>query len=81
MFPAFTSPSSCTVSFSTSDGCSPETLDLPEEVLLEFSGTLLVVSHERKFVDHVVTSNFVFEGGGRVGEYVGGYTAASRACR
>jgi ABC transport system ATP-binding/permease protein len=51
-----------------------ETLDLLEELLLEFSGTLLVVSHDRAFLDAVVTSTLVFEGGGTVGEYVGGYT-------
>lgn len=51
-----------------------ETLDLLEELLLEFSGTLLVVSHDREFLDHVVTSTLVLEGKGRVGEYVGGYT-------
>ena len=51
-----------------------ETLDLLEELLLEFSGTLLVVSHDRAFLDNVVTSTLVFEGGGRVGEYVGGYS-------
>ena len=51
-----------------------ETLDLLEELLLDFSGTLLVVSHDRAFLDNVVTSTLVFEGGGRVNEYVGGYT-------
>ncbi len=51
-----------------------ETLDLLEELLLDFSGTLLVVSHDREFLDHVVTSTLVLEGKGRVGEYVGGYT-------
>jgi ATP-binding cassette subfamily F protein uup len=51
-----------------------ETLDLLEELLLEFSGTLLVVSHDREFLDHVVTSTLVLEGKGKVGEYVGGYT-------
>jgi ATP-binding cassette subfamily F protein uup len=50
-----------------------ETLDLLEELLLEFAGTLLVVSHDREFLDHVVTSTLVLEGKGRVGEYVGGY--------
>jgi len=50
------------------------TLDLLEELLMDFSGTLLVVSHDRAFLDNVVTSTFVFEGGGRVNEYVGGYT-------
>ena len=51
-----------------------ETLDLLEELLLEYAGTLLVVSHDREFLDHVVTSTLVLEGGGRVGEYVGGYS-------
>ena len=51
-----------------------ETLDLLEELLLDFSGTLLVVSHDRAFLDNVVTSTLVFEGDGRVGEYVGGYS-------
>ncbi len=50
-----------------------ETLDLLEEMLLAFGGTLLVVSHDRVFLDNVVTSTLVLEGGGRVGEYVGGY--------
>ncbi len=51
-----------------------ETLDLLEELLLDFGGTLLVVSHDRAFLDSVVTSTLVFEGGGRVGEYAGGYS-------
>ena len=51
-----------------------ETLDLLEDLLLEFSGTLLLVSHDRAFLDNVVTSTLVLEGGGRVGEYAGGYT-------
>ena len=51
-----------------------ETLDLLEELLLECSGTLLLVSHDRDFLDHVVTSTLVFEGNGRVAEYAGGYS-------
>ena len=50
-----------------------ETLELLEELLLEFQGTLLVVSHDRAFLDNVVTSTLVFEGDGRWREYVGGY--------
>jgi len=50
-----------------------ETLDLLEDLLVEFSGTLLVVSHDRDFLDNVVTSTLVLEGKGIVGEYVGGY--------
>lgn len=51
-----------------------ETLDLLEDRLLEFNGTLLLVSHDRAFLDAVVTSTLVFEGQGVVREYVGGYT-------
>jgi len=51
-----------------------ETLDLLEELIANFPGTLLVVSHDREFLDHVVTSTLVFEGDARVREYVGGYS-------
>jgi ATP-binding cassette subfamily F protein uup len=51
-----------------------ETLELLEERLLEFTGTILLVSHDRAFLDHVVTSTLVFEGGGRIAEFVGGYS-------
>jgi ATP-binding cassette subfamily F protein uup len=51
-----------------------ETLDLLEDLLLEYAGTLIVVSHDRAFLDNVVTSTLVLEGAGRIGEYVGGYT-------
>jgi ABC transport system ATP-binding/permease protein len=50
-----------------------ETLELLEERLAGWPGTLLLVSHDRAFIDHVVTSTLVFEGEGRVQEYVGGY--------
>ncbi|MFA7593591.1 MAG: ATP-binding cassette domain-containing protein, partial [Thiohalobacteraceae bacterium] len=50
-----------------------ETLELLEERLLEYQGTLLLVSHDRTFLDNLVTSTLVFEGDGRIGEYVGGY--------
>jgi ATP-binding cassette subfamily F protein uup len=50
-----------------------ETLELLEEKLATWPGTLLLVSHDRAFIDHVVTSTLVFEGDGRVQEYVGGY--------
>jgi ATP-binding cassette subfamily F protein uup len=51
-----------------------ETLELLEALLTEWPGTLLLVSHDRAFIDHVVTSTLVFEGEGRVHEYVGGYS-------
>ena len=50
-----------------------ETLELLEERLATWQGTLLLVSHDRAFIDHVVTSTLVFEGEGRIQEYVGGY--------
>ena len=50
-----------------------ETLDLLEELLLDYPGTLLLVSHDRAFLNNVVTSTLVFEERGRVREYVGGY--------
>ena len=50
-----------------------DTLELLEDLLADYQGTLLLVSHDRTFLDNVVTSTLVFEGGGRVGEYVGGY--------
>jgi len=50
-----------------------ETLELLEDLLMEYQGTLLVVSHDRAFLDNVVTSTLVFEGGGVWREYVGGY--------
>ena len=50
-----------------------ETLELVEERLATWAGTLLLVSHDRAFIDHVVTSTFVFEGDGHVQEYIGGY--------
>jgi ATP-binding cassette subfamily F protein uup len=51
-----------------------ETLELLEEMVADYAGTLLLVSHDRAFLDSVVTSTLVFEGAGRVNEYVGGYT-------
>lgn len=50
-----------------------ETLELLEEILLEFKGTVLLVSHDRAFLDNVVTSSLVFEGNGVISPYVGGY--------
>lgn len=50
-----------------------ETLELLEDVLPEFPGTVLLVSHDRAFLNNVVTSTIVFEGNGELGEYDGGY--------
>ncbi len=50
-----------------------DTLELLEELLLEFNGTLLLISHDRSFIDNIVTSTMVFDTPGEVNEYVGGY--------
>ena len=50
-----------------------ETLELLEELVMDYKGTVLLVSHDREFVNNVVTSTLVFEEGGQVSEYVGGY--------
>ncbi|MBF7072800.1 ABC transporter ATP-binding protein [Glaciecola sp. MH2013] len=51
-----------------------ETLELLESLLVEYQGTVLLVSHDREFVDNVVTSSIVFEGNGRIAQFVGGYS-------
>ena len=56
-----------------------ETLEVLESLLVEFEGTLIVVSHDREFLDNVVTSTLVFEGNGKVKEYAGGYADWRRA--
>ena len=50
-----------------------DTLELLEELLMDYQGTLLLVSHDRSFINHIVDSCFVFEGNATVNEYVGGY--------
>lgn len=50
-----------------------ETLDLLEELLVDYQGTVLLVSHDRAFINNVVTETLVFEGNGQITEYVGGY--------
>ena len=55
-----------------------ETLEVLEEKLCDYQGTLIVVSHDREFLDNVVTSTIVFEEGGKIQEYVGGYSDWAR---
>ncbi len=69
----FARPSNLLVMDEPTNDLDAETLDLLEELLAEYAGTLLLVSHDRQFLDNVVTATFVMEGDGRVGEYVGGY--------
>jgi ABC transport system ATP-binding/permease protein len=69
----FTRPANLLVMDEPTNDLDAETLDLLEELLADYPGTLLVVSHDRAFLNNVVTSTLVFEGSGRVAEYVGGY--------
>jgi ATP-binding cassette subfamily F protein uup len=70
----FTRPANVLVLDEPTNDLDLETLELVEAQLVEWPGTLLIVSHDRAFLDNIITSTFVFEGDGRVGEYVGGYT-------
>ena len=69
----FTRPSNVLVLDEPTNDLDIETLDLLEELLMDYPGTVLLVSHDRSFINDVVTSTLVFEGDGRVNEYVGGY--------
>ncbi|RRV82991.1 ATP-binding cassette domain-containing protein [Stutzerimonas stutzeri] len=69
----FSKPANLLVLDEPTNDLDVETLELLEEVLLGFQGTVLMVSHDRAFLDNVVTSTLVFQGGGEVREYVGGY--------
>jgi ATP-binding cassette subfamily F protein uup len=70
----FARPSNLLVMDEPTNDLDAETLDLLEEMVANYSGTLLLVSHDRAFIDNVVTSTLVFEGGGALNEYVGGYS-------
>jgi ATP-binding cassette subfamily F protein uup len=69
----FTKPSNLLVMDEPTNDLDVETLDLLEELLLDYPGTLLLVSHDRAFINNVVTSTIAFEGEGQLQEYVGGY--------
>ena len=77
----FTRPANVLVLDEPTNDLDLETLELLEAQLVEWPGTLLLVSHDRAFLDNVVTSTLVFEGDGRVAEYVGGYEDWLRAKR
>ncbi|TXH67176.1 MAG: ATP-binding cassette domain-containing protein [Lysobacteraceae bacterium] len=70
----FARPSNLLVMDEPTNDLDVETLELLEELLMDYPGTLLLVSHDRDFLDNVVTSTLAMEGNGRVGEYVGGYS-------
>ncbi|KQQ57249.1 ABC transporter ATP-binding protein [Pseudomonas sp. Leaf127] len=69
----FSKPANLLVLDEPTNDLDVETLELLEEVLSNYKGTVLMVSHDRAFLDNVVTSTLVFEGEGKVREYVGGY--------
>jgi ATP-binding cassette subfamily F protein uup len=69
----FTRPANMLVLDEPTNDLDVDTLELLEDLLADYDGTLLIVSHDRSFLDNLVTSTIIFEGDGRVGEYVGGY--------
>jgi ATP-binding cassette subfamily F protein uup len=69
----FTKPSNLLVMDEPTNDLDVETLELLEELLIEYAGTVLLVSHDRAFLNHVVTSTIVLEGNGILNEYPGGY--------
>ncbi len=70
----FSKPANVLVLDEPTNDLDIETLELLEEILLEFDGTLLLVSHDREFMDNTVTQIYAFEGNGRITQSVGGYT-------
>ena len=70
----FSQPANLLVLDEPTNDLDVETLELLESLLVGYTGTLLLVSHDRAFLDNAVTSTLVFEGDGRIGEYVGGYS-------
>ncbi len=69
----FSQPANLLVLDEPTNDLDIETLELLEELLGNFQGTLLLVSHDREFLDHVVTSTLIFEGQGKIEEFIGGY--------
>jgi len=70
----FTQPANLLVLDEPTNDLDMETLEVLEQKLTDFNGTLIIVSHDRQFLDNVVTSTVVFESDGTVKEYVGGYS-------
>jgi ATP-binding cassette subfamily F protein uup len=74
----FARPSNLLIMDEPTNDLDAETLDLVEEMIADYAGTLLLVSHDRAFLDNVVSSTLVFESAGRIDEYVGGYSDSMR---
>lgn len=77
----FTRPTNMLVLDEPTNDLDIETLEVLEQKLVEYQGTLLVVSHDREFLDNVVTSILVFEADGNIRQYVGGYSEWERRGR
>ena len=69
----FTKPSNVLVMDEPTNDLDTDTLELLEELLMQYDGTVLLVSHDRAFLNNIATSTMVFEGDGELNEYVGGY--------
>lgn len=69
----FTRPANLLILDEPTNDLDMETLDLLEELLLDYKGTVLLVSHDRSFLNNVVTSSLIFDGSGKVDEVIGGY--------
>lgn len=69
----FSKPSNLLILDEPTNDLDSETLELLEELLIDYQGTLLLISHDRSFLNSVVSRSFVFEGSGHIGEYAGGY--------
>jgi ATP-binding cassette subfamily F protein uup len=76
----FTRPSNLLVLDEPTNDLDMETLEVLEDYLMNYNGTVLLVSHDRSFINNVVTSTLVFEGLGIVKEYIGGYDDWLRQC-
>ncbi|HCM42831.1 MAG TPA: ABC transporter ATP-binding protein [Candidatus Omnitrophica bacterium] len=69
----FTKPCNTLVMDEPTNDLDIETLELLEELIIQYSGTVIVVSHDREFLNKVVTSTIVLDGKGKIEEYIGGY--------
>lgn len=74
----FTQPTNLLILDEPTNDLDVETLEVLEDRLVDYPGTLIVVSHDRRFLDNVVTSVLVFEAGGRITEHIGGYSDWAR---
>jgi len=77
----FTRPANLLVLDEPTNDLDLETVELLEELVADFDGTLLLVSHDREFLDNVTTGTLVLEGGGRITETVGGYSDWAKTSR